>query len=79
VASTAQQLAISFGVATSSLITGWFLGGVNRSDPVLLTAALHHAFLTLGAMTIVSSATFLGLRSSDGDNVSHHHAEPAEG
>ncbi|MDB6121005.1 MAG: drug resistance transporter, EmrB/QacA subfamily [Verrucomicrobiaceae bacterium] len=77
VASTAQQLAISFGVATSSLITGWFLGGVDRSDSSLLLPALHHAFLTLGAMTIVSGFTFLGLQPNDGDSVSHHH-EPAE-
>ncbi len=77
VASTAQQLAISFGVATSSLITGWFLGGVDRSDSLLLIAALHHAFLALGAMTIVSSLIFLGLQSNDGESVSHHH-EPAE-
>ena len=72
IASTAQQLSISFGVATASLVTGWFLGGVNRSDPVLLVTALHHAFLALGAMTILSSLTFLSLQPDDGSAVSHH-------
>ena len=71
-ASTAQQLSISFGVAVASLVTGWFLGGVNRGNAVELMSALHHAFLTLGVMTMLSAATFLGLHSEDGSSVSHH-------
>lgn len=79
VASTAQQLSISFGVAIASLITAAFLGGVSRSDPEQLIHALHHAFITLGIVTILSATTFLGLHEDDGSKVSHHHAEPSEG
>jgi len=70
-ASTAQQLSISIGVACASLVTGWFLGSIDHSDSAQLIPALHHAFLTLGIVTIFSALTFLGLRPTDGDNVSN--------
>jgi len=70
-ASTAQQLSISIGVACASLVTGWFLGNVSQSDSAQLIPALHHAFLTLGIVTILSALVFLGLRSTDGDTVSN--------
>lgn len=76
-ASTAQQLSISIGVACASLVTGWYLGGIDHSDSAQLIPALHHAFLTLGVVTIFSALTFLGLRSNDGDNVSNR--VPARG
>lgn len=71
IASTAQQLSISIGVACASLATGWFLGGIQPSASAEFVLALHHAFLTLGAITIVSSLTFLSLRSEDGNSVSN--------
>ncbi len=37
---------------------------------IAVTSALHHAFLTLGVLTILSSLSFWTLRSGDGDNVS---------
>jgi MFS family permease len=43
-ASTAQQLSISFGIAFASLVTGWFLGGIDRSNAYLLVPALHKAY-----------------------------------
>lgn len=70
-ASTAQQLSISVGVATASLVTGWFLGGISHSDSAQLIGALHHCFLTLGMVTILTTLTFLGLRPDDGNNVSN--------
>jgi MFS family permease len=70
-ASTAQQLSISVGVATASLITGWFLGGISHADSAELIAALHRCFLTLGTVTIFTTLTFLGLRPDDGNNVSN--------
>ena len=70
-ASTAQQLSISVGVATASLITGWFLGGISHSDSAQLIGALHHCFLTLGMVTILTTLTLLGLRPDDGNNVSN--------
>ena len=73
-ASTAQQLSLSFGVAFGSLFAGYFLGHVNQSDAVQTVPALHKAFFALGAITVVSSATFWGLRSDDGNNISNRRA-----
>ena len=73
IASTGQQMSISFGVAFASLVTGWFLGGVSRSDSAALIAALHHAFLALGGLTILSTLTFMSLRTDDGNKVSNQH------
>ena len=71
IASTAQQLSLSFGVAVGSLTAAWFLGHVNQNDPIETVPALHKAFITLGCITIVSSLTFWGLHSDDGNNVSN--------
>jgi EmrB/QacA subfamily drug resistance transporter len=70
IASTAQQLALSFGVAVGSLLAGWFLGHVNQTDPAQAVPALHKAFFAMGAITIVSSLTFWGLQANDGNNIS---------
>lgn len=78
IASTAQQLSISIGVACASLITGWFLGGIQRSDSSQLIPALHHAFLTLGLVTMVSAWTFARLRPNDGNSVSNRADTPTE-
>lgn len=71
IASTAQQLSVSIGVATASLVTGWFLGGIQQAASAEFVTALHRAFMTLGAITIVSSLTFLWLRAHDGNSVSN--------
>ncbi len=76
ISSTAQQLSLSFGVAVGSLVVGWYLGHVNQNDPLQTVPALHKAFFTLGAVTILSSFTFWGLHADDGNNVSNRH--PAE-
>ena len=75
IASTAQQLSISFGIAFASLVTGWFLGGIDRSNAGLLVPALHKAYLLLGAVTVASATTFLTLKRGDGSNVSGHGQE----
>ena len=72
VASTGQQLSISFGIAFASLVTAWFLGGIDRSNAALLVPALHKAYLLLGGMTVASAAMFLTLKRDDGANVSGH-------
>lgn len=74
IASTGQQMSASFGVAFASMLTAWFLGGLDQTNPAQTVPALHHAFLTMGVLTMISSATFWGLKSSDGDNVSRHHS-----
>ena len=71
ISSTAQQLSLSFGVACGSLTAAYFLGHVDQTDYVSTIPALHKAFLTLGIITVVSSATFWGLHADDGDNVSN--------
>src|SRR5207248_457762 len=70
IASTIQQLSLSFGLASGSLIAGWFLGNVSQTDPVAVVSALHRTFLTVGALTMVSALAFWTLRPGDGDNVS---------
>jgi MFS family permease len=70
ISSTAQQLSLSFGVALGSLVAAWFLGDSDRSNSALVLPALHHAFLTLGLVTIASAVTFTGLDRNDGNNVS---------
>lgn len=72
IASTGQQLSISFGIAFASLVTAWFLGGIERSDPASLIPALHRAYRLLGAVSIVSAITFLPLKRNDGADVSGH-------
>ncbi len=70
IASSLQQMSMSFGLACGSLVTAWYLGDLPQSDQIALTSALHHAFLTLGVITILSSLSFWTLRNNDGENVS---------
>jgi EmrB/QacA subfamily drug resistance transporter len=70
ISSSFQQLSMSFGLAAGSLVTSWFLGGVPQTDQVVLTNALHHAFLALSALTIASSFVFWRLRRQDGESIS---------
>jgi MFS family permease len=68
--SSLQQLSMSFGLACGTLVTAWYLGDVPQSDSMAVTSALHHAFLTLGAVTVVSSLSFWTLKPGDGNAVS---------
>jgi EmrB/QacA subfamily drug resistance transporter len=77
IASTMQQLSLSFGLASGSLIAGWFLGNVSQTDPIAVANALHRTFLTVGAVTMVSALAFWTLRPGDGDNVSRGKAPVA--
>jgi len=70
IASTLQQLSISFGVAAAGLTTAFFVPVSVRSDPSRFMGGLHEAFLTLGAFTVLSSAIFWRLRPGDGGAVS---------
>ncbi len=71
IASTVQQMAISFGVASASLVTVFFLPDRYRFDPAQFIHGIHSAFLVLGAMTLVSTFVFSGLKKGDGQAVSH--------
>jgi EmrB/QacA subfamily drug resistance transporter len=70
IASSMQQMSMSFGLACGSLIAGWYLGDLPQTDHVAVTTALHHAFLTLAGLTILSSLSFWSLRPQDGESVS---------
>jgi EmrB/QacA subfamily drug resistance transporter len=75
IASTIQQLAVSFGVATASLAAALFIPDrVHASVPDMIHG-LHLALLLLGALTMVSTVVFKELKSGDGDAVSRHKAE----
>jgi MFS family permease len=78
IASSLQQLSMSFGLACGSLVTAWYLGELPQSDQIAVTSALHHAFLTLGFLTMISSLSFWTLRASDGESVSKGSAPPIE-
>lgn len=70
IASSMQQLSMSFGLACGSLVAGWYLGDVPQSDRTAVIDALHATFLTVGAVTILSSLAFWTLRADDGQSVS---------
>ena len=72
IASTGQQLAISFGVASASLATAFFIPDRFRSDPPQMIHGIHQAFFVLGGWTILSSIVFRKLKPDDGDVVARH-------
>jgi len=71
IASTMQQMSISFGVAAAGLATAVFVPST-QTDPAGMIRGIHEALIALGILTIVSTVVFLGLKSGDGDDVSQH-------
>jgi len=72
IASTMQQMSISFGVAFAGLTTAFFVPGAAYSNSMLMIDGIHKAFLCLGGLTLVSTVVFVGLKGGDGDAVSEH-------
>ena len=72
IASTVQQMSISFGVASASLVTALFIPDRFRSDPTQMIHGIHRAFVVLGALTMLSALVFRELRADDGADVSRH-------
>jgi len=72
IASTMQQMSISFGVAVASLATAFFIPDRFHQSPPQMIHGVHEAFLVLGGLTILSTAIFSELKSGDGENVSQH-------
>ncbi|WP_267873494.1 DHA2 family efflux MFS transporter permease subunit [Massilia sp. CF038] len=68
--SSFQQLSMSFGLAGGSIVAAWYLGKVPQTNHVMVTSALHHAFLALAIVTALSSLTFWRLRREDGESIS---------
>jgi MFS family permease len=79
IASTLQQMSISFGVATASLAAAFFIPDRFHSTSAEMIRGIHKAFLVLGGLTILSTAIFHELRSGDGDAVSQQKTGPAAG
>jgi EmrB/QacA subfamily drug resistance transporter len=71
-ASTMQQMSMSFGVAVASLATALFVPDRFHSTAPQMVHGIHDAFLVLGAMTVLSAAVFQELKRDDGDSVSRH-------
>jgi EmrB/QacA subfamily drug resistance transporter len=71
IASTMQQMSISFGVAAAGLTTALFVPANGRSGPSEMIHGTHKALVALGILTIVSTIVFHSLKRGDGDAVSH--------
>jgi EmrB/QacA subfamily drug resistance transporter len=72
IASTMQQMSISFGVAIAGLATAFFVPETLRSNPPMFIHGIHEAFIALGIFTGFSTIIFRKLRSGDGADVSQH-------
>ena len=70
IASTMQQLSITFGIATASLLTVFFLPARFQSNPLEFIDGIHKAFYVLGGMTLLSTIVFFELKKGDGYAVS---------
>ncbi|WP_036768705.1 multidrug transporter subunit MdtD [Plesiomonas shigelloides] len=70
VLSVAQQLAISFGIASGASILSLF-----KDSGLSLQSAFHHTYLTVALITLLSGLVFLLLKKDDGANM-HRRQEP---
>ena len=77
IASTMQQMSISFGVATAGLATAFFVPRVH-SNPAEMIHGVHEALAVLGVFTIFSTIIFRKLKKDDGNKVSQQKAVHAE-
>jgi EmrB/QacA subfamily drug resistance transporter len=67
IASTMQQMSISFGVAAAGLTTALFIPSSAATSTEMISG-LHEAFLALGAFTVLSTVIFHRLKRGDGAN-----------
>jgi EmrB/QacA subfamily drug resistance transporter len=72
IASTMQQMAISFGVASASLAAALFIPDRFHSNASEMIHGVHEAFVMLGAWTILSTLVFCELKRGDGSSVAGH-------
>jgi hypothetical protein len=75
IASTMQQLSLSFGVAVSSLIAAFFIPDRGHASAGEMISGIHDAFFVVGLLTFFSALVFRQLRPGDGDSVSQHRGE----
>lgn len=74
IVSTMQQMSLSFGVATASLATSFFIPDHFHASSHQMIAGLHRAFYVLGGITLLSALVFRSLNPDDGENISLHKA-----
>ena len=74
IASTMQQMSISFGVASAGLATAFFIPDRFHSNPPEMIHGIHEAFLVLGGFTILSTIIFRRIEKRR-----RRQREPAEG
>jgi EmrB/QacA subfamily drug resistance transporter len=75
ITSTIQQMSISFGIATASLVTQFFIPDHVHAGSAEMIQDIHKALLILGGWTIVSSLIFCELKPNDGETLSLHKSE----
>ena len=75
-ASTMQQLSVSFGVAAAGLTTVFFLPAGLSNNSAQMLYGLHLAFFVLGGFTVVSTLVFGSLKAGDGDDETHPKTSP---
>jgi hypothetical protein len=79
IASTMQQMSMSFGIATASLVTALFIPDRLHSTAAEMIHGIHYGFFALGGLTVLSTIVFSELKSLDGSTTSQHrvleHAE----
>ncbi|MEI9978995.1 MAG: DHA2 family efflux MFS transporter permease subunit [Edaphobacter sp.] len=78
IASTMQQMSISFGVATAGLATAFFVPSTSTAPGVMIDG-IHKALVSLGVLTILSTVVFRSLKAGDGEVVSQQKAIHPEG
>ncbi len=66
IASTMQQLSVSFGVAAAGLMTVFFLPVAAIQNRLPMLHGLHASFLILGGFTVLSTFIFSKLKVRDG-------------
>jgi EmrB/QacA subfamily drug resistance transporter len=76
-ASTMQQMSLSFAVAAASLTTELFVPAAGKANAPQMIRGIHLAFLVLGTWTILSTLTFAALAERDGEAVSRHGLTPS--
>jgi hypothetical protein len=79
IASTMQQMSISFGVATASLATAFFIPDRFSTNALQMIHGIHRAFFALGGLTVLSSMIFRELKGDDGNAVSQRKVLPHVG
>jgi MFS family permease len=78
IASTMQQMSISFGVASAGLATAFFVPARVHTNQGEMVHGIHQALRALGGFTILSTIIFRKLKSGDGSSVSQQKVAHSE-